>query len=91
MYAAPDAELDDVLFDVVYCDQMPKRRFLTVLLPRIFKGTYLEMPEVHVVRSRRLHVDADRPFVVYADGDPIGRTPATIEVLPGAITVLCPE
>jgi YegS/Rv2252/BmrU family lipid kinase len=90
MYAAPDAELDDGLFDVVYCEDMPKRRFLTVLLPRIFKGTYLEMPEVHVARTRRLRVDSDRPFVVYADGDPIGRTPASIEVLPGAIRVLCP-
>ena len=91
MYAAPDAELDDGLFDVVFCEDMPKRRFLTVLLPRIFKGTYLEMPEVHVMRSRRLRIDADRPFVVYADGDPIGRTPATIEVVPGAIRVLCPR
>jgi YegS/Rv2252/BmrU family lipid kinase len=90
MYAAPDAELDDGLLDVVYCDDMPKRRFLTVLLPRIFKGTYLELPEVHVVRTRTVRVDADRPFVVYADGDPIGETPATIQILPGAIRVLCP-
>ena len=72
-------------------DDLAKRRFLTVLLPRIFKGTYLELPEVHVTRSRTVRIDADRPFVVYADGDPIGRTPATIEVLPGAITVLCPR
>jgi len=90
MYAAPDAELDDGLFDVVFCEDMPKRRFLTVLLPRIFKGTYIEMPEVHVVRTRRVRIDADRPFVVYADGDPIAHTPAALEILPHALTVLCP-
>jgi YegS/Rv2252/BmrU family lipid kinase len=90
MYAAPGAELDDGLLDVVFCEDMPKRRFLTRLLPRLFKGTHVELPEVHVVRTRRLRVDADRPFVVYADGDPIGRTPATIEVLPGAVRVVCP-
>ena len=41
--------------------------------------------------AARLSINADRPFVVYADGDPIGRTPATIEVVPGAIRVLCPR
>jgi YegS/Rv2252/BmrU family lipid kinase len=91
MYAAPDAELDDGLLDVVYCEDMPKWRFLTRVLPRIFKGTHVELPEVHVMRTRHLRVDADRPFVIYADGDPIGQTPATIEVLPAAIRVLCPR
>ena len=90
MYVAPDAELDDGLLDVVYCEDMPKRRFLTKMLPRAFKGTHLELPQVHMIRGRRLRVDADRPFVVYADGDPIGDTPATIEVLPRALRVLCP-
>ena len=90
MYAAPDAELDDGLFDVVFCEDMPKTRFLTVLLPRIFKGTYIELPEVHVLRTRRVRIDADRPFVVYADGDPIAHTPAVLEILPHALTVLCP-
>jgi YegS/Rv2252/BmrU family lipid kinase len=90
MYAAPDAELDDGLLDVVLCESMPKLRFLTQVLPRIFKGTHVELPEVHVMRTRRLRVDADRPFVVYADGDPIAKTPAILEVLPQALTVLCP-
>jgi YegS/Rv2252/BmrU family lipid kinase len=91
MYAAPDAELDDGLLDVLVCTTMSKRRFLTVLLPRLFKGTHVELPEVHVMRTRTLRVESDRPFVIYADGDPIGRTPATIEVLPAALKVLCPE
>jgi YegS/Rv2252/BmrU family lipid kinase len=90
MYAAPGAELDDGLLDVVVCEQMPKLRFLTGVLPRVFKGTHVELPEVHVMRTRKLRVDADRPFVVYADGDPIAETPATLEVLPRALTVLCP-
>jgi YegS/Rv2252/BmrU family lipid kinase len=90
MYAAPDAELDDGLLDIVVATTMSKRRFLTVLMPRVFKGTHVDMPEVHVLRTRSLRVEADRPFVVYADGDPIGHTPTTIEVLPAALKVLCP-
>jgi YegS/Rv2252/BmrU family lipid kinase len=91
MYAAPGAELDDGLLDVVLCEAMPKLRFLTRVLPRVFKGTHVELPEVHVIRTRKVRVDADRPFVVYADGDPIATTPATLEVLPAALSVLCPS
>ena len=90
MYAAPDAELDDGELDVVVCEATSKRRFVTNVLPRIFKGTHVELPEVHVMRGRRMRIDSDRPFVVYADGDPIGQTPATIEVLPHALKVLAP-
>jgi len=91
MYAAPDAELDDGLFDVVLCEDMPKWRFLTQMLPKVFKGKHVEMPQVHVMRTRRVRIASDRTFVVYADGDPIAETPATLEILPGALTVLCPS
>jgi YegS/Rv2252/BmrU family lipid kinase len=90
MKLVPHAELDDGLLDVVLCESMPKLRFLTQVLPRVFKGTHVQLPEVHVMRTRRLRIDADRPFVIYADGDPIAKTPATLEVLPRALTVLCP-
>jgi YegS/Rv2252/BmrU family lipid kinase len=90
MYAAPGAELDDGLLDVVLCEAMPKLRFLTRVLPRVFKGTHVELPEVHVMKTRRVRVESDRPFVVYADGDPIATTPAVLEVLPSALNVLWP-
>jgi len=50
MYAAPDAELDDGLLDVVVCESMSKLRFLTGVMPRVFKGTHVELPQVHVMR-----------------------------------------
>src|SRR5947209_7230567 len=46
MYAAPDAELDDGLLDVVTLADLPKRRFLTSIMPKVFKGTYVHEPEV---------------------------------------------
>jgi len=35
-------------------------------------------------------VAADRPFTVYADGDPIGHLPITMRALPAALKVLLP-
>lgn len=91
MYAAPDAELDDGLLDVVTCSDMPKRRLLLSLLPKVFKGTHVDEPEVTVLRAAEVTVAADRPFTLYADGDPIAELPVTVRVLPGAIRVLLPR
>jgi YegS/Rv2252/BmrU family lipid kinase len=89
MLLAPTAELGDGLFDVVLTGHLPKRRFLLVL-PRIYKGGQVTEPAYSMVRARELHVDADRPFVLYADGDPIGETPVTIRIVPDALRVLAP-
>lgn len=86
---APGAELDDGLLDIVLIATLPKRRFLATL-PQAFKGTHVDNAAVRILLAQELHVDADRPFVVYADGDPIGATPATIRVVPRALRVLVP-
>jgi YegS/Rv2252/BmrU family lipid kinase len=86
---APDAALDDGLLDVVLIGALPRRRYLATL-PKAFSGAHVASPAVRVLRGRELHVDADRPFAVYADGDPIGATPATIRAVPRALRVLVP-
>ena len=91
MYAAPDALLDDGLLDVPYCEQISKLRFLTRILPKVFKGTHVREPSVHVLRGRVLEIAADRPFTLYADGDPIGELPLRVSVLPAAVRVLVPD
>jgi YegS/Rv2252/BmrU family lipid kinase len=87
MQIAPDASLDDGLLDVVLIAEHSKRGFMRNL-PRVFSGTHVRHPAVRVLRGRELQVDADRPFTVYADGDPIGDTPVTIRVVPHALRVL---
>jgi YegS/Rv2252/BmrU family lipid kinase len=91
MYAAPGADLEDGLLDVVTCADMPKRRFLTAVLPRVFKGTHVELPEVTALRATEVEISADRPFTLYADGDPIGELPITVRVLPRAVRVIVPK
>ena len=90
MYAAPNAELDDGLLDVVVCERTSRFNFVFRVLPRVFKGTHVELPYVHELRAREVTVTADRPFAMYADGDPVGDLPVTVRVRPGALTVLVP-
>jgi YegS/Rv2252/BmrU family lipid kinase len=89
MYIAPDAELDDGEFDVVAVGAVGKLRFVGNL-PKVFKGTHVEDDEVQVIRARRLELSASRPFPVYADGEHLTDLPASLRVLPGALSVLVP-
>jgi len=89
MLLAPDARLDDGLLDVVTTADVSKRRCLAQL-PKLFRGTHVKNPEVVVTRARELRIAADRPFTVYADGDPIGELPVTIRALPAAVRVIAP-
>jgi diacylglycerol kinase family enzyme len=46
---------------------------------------------VTVLRCAELRVSADRPFVMYADGDPIAKLPAVVRIRPRALRVLTPS
>lgn len=89
MVLAPAASLDDGLFDVVTVAAVSKLRFLRGL-PKVFKGTHVANDEVRVQRARELRIAADRPFALYADGDPIAELPATVRTLPAAVRLIVP-
>jgi diacylglycerol kinase family enzyme len=59
-------------------------------LPRVFNGSHLQDPAINVVQCREITFKANRPFTAYADGDPIGDLPLTVQVLPGALRVVAP-
>jgi YegS/Rv2252/BmrU family lipid kinase len=90
MKAAPDALLDDGLLDIPVLESISKLKFVTKILPKVFKGTHVDDPGVKVFRAREVLIEADRPFAVYADGDPIGQLPVVVRAVPGAVRVLVP-
>ncbi|MCU1591611.1 MAG: diacylglycerol kinase catalytic region [Frankiales bacterium] len=89
MKLAPDASVEDGLLDVVTTSTTTRRTFLRAL-PKVFKGTHVEEPSVSVRTARSVELRADRPFRVFADGDPVASLPCTVTVRPGALRVLLP-
>jgi YegS/Rv2252/BmrU family lipid kinase len=90
MFLAPGASLSDGLFDVVLIADQPRLRFLRHL-PKVFKGEHVGLSAVSIVRAREVEIEADRPFMMYADGDPIAQLPVKVRVLAGAVRVLVPR
>jgi diacylglycerol kinase (ATP) len=74
-----DGVLDVLLFTG------PKSDAFT-LLPRVYRGEHV--PHDHIKEFRVKHeltIEADRPLPLEADGEVLGSTPATFEVVPQAI------
>jgi YegS/Rv2252/BmrU family lipid kinase len=90
MKLAPDARPDDGQFDVVLIGDVSKLDFLTTA-PKIYKGAHVHHPKVEVLRSRRVEVDAPETLPIELEGEQVGTTPVTFEVVPGALRVRAPE
>jgi YegS/Rv2252/BmrU family lipid kinase len=89
MLIAPEADLTDGMVDVIAVGEGGKLAFLRGL-PQVFRGAHLQREEVRSWRVRELRIEADRPFTVFADGDPLTELPATVRVIPRALNVLVP-
>jgi diacylglycerol kinase family enzyme len=89
MFIAPDAELDDGEFDIVAVGEAGKLRSLASM-PKVFKGTHVEEDWVRVFRARHLELSASHPYPVYADGEHLSDLPASLRVLPRALSVIVP-
>jgi YegS/Rv2252/BmrU family lipid kinase len=91
MRAAPGAMLDDGLLEIVLLESVGKLEFLTKILPKVFKGSHVNEPRVKVFRTEEIALSSDRPFTMYADGDPIGELPLRVRALRGAVRMLVPR
>jgi YegS/Rv2252/BmrU family lipid kinase len=90
MYILPQAELDDGKLDVMLAKQAPKLRSMWDV-PKLFKGSHTNLSYMEFLRGEEIEVSSDRPFVIYADGDPIGATPAIMRVERRCLRVITPS
>lgn len=89
MWLAPEASARDGLFDVVLIGDVNKLDFVTTA-PKLYKGKHLAHPKVDLLRSARVRVDAAEHLPIELDGEQVGTTPATFEIVPGALRVRTP-
>lgn len=89
MMALPEAEIDDGRLDVLAVAQHGKLRALRGMA-KVFKGDHIDPRYMNVLRGEVVEVASDRPFVIYADGDPVGATPATMRVQARSLRVVVP-
>lgn len=96
MKIAPPASVEDGVLDVVVIEAAG-RIALMRSLPQVYDGGHVDLPEVTLLSGRRVELrgTARSAIPVGADGEPLGPLPglggdpATVEVVPGALPVIC--
>jgi diacylglycerol kinase (ATP) len=90
MLVCPEASLEDGTLDICVIGEVSKWDFVRTF-PKVFKGRHVDHPKVRMFRGKRIEVSAERPFLVFADGELVGPIPATFTVVPGALSVVVPD
>lgn len=90
MKIAPEAELDDGLFDLVLVKGMKMWDFCRNVL-RIYRGTHLSHPKITLVRGSEIEVvpadGEEQDILIEVDGEQLGQIPATFKILPRSLLV----
>ena len=86
---APEAKMNDGKLDVIYINNPSKwdhlRHFFTAM-----RGEQLSHKRLNTYRASKIEVRSYPPLDVHADGECLGTTPVTIEVIPRALWICVP-
>ena len=89
MKVAPEASLDDGMFDLVLVRKMKKLEFFRNVF-RIYMGTHLSHPKISLIRGTKIEVaptDMEERILIEVDGEQVGSLPSTFEILPQRLLV----
>ncbi len=85
MQISPKSDPCDGALEILVMKGPKSDAFTT--LPKVYRGTHLPHRNIAELRASRVRIEADPPLEIEADGEILGTTPATFQVLPLAIRV----
>ncbi len=89
MMYAPDAKLDDGLFDIILMEDLSAFEILTQM-PKIYSGRHIEHPKISVFQGKKVKAVSDEEVLHDVDGEAPGRLPSEYEILPGSLKIKIP-
>jgi YegS/Rv2252/BmrU family lipid kinase len=85
----PTAIMDDGVLDICVVDKINKFKLL-LLLPSAFKGNHARFSEVKLYRTKKISISSETPLQLLGDGEILGETPVSLEVIPHALNIIAP-
>jgi diacylglycerol kinase (ATP) len=83
MKIAPKAAPTDGLLDIQV--EHARKRDAIAIMPKVFKGEHLPHPDILEAKRVKVSITSERPLRIEADGEVLGYTPATFELLRNAL------
>ncbi|MFQ5709814.1 MAG: diacylglycerol/lipid kinase family protein [bacterium] len=88
MWIAPEARIDDGLFEVIVVGDVTRREVLANI-HKLYNGTLATHKKVTCLRGKHVTLNCEHQVFLEADGELAGKLPVSFEVIPGALKVIC--
>lgn len=86
MHIAPDANLQDGLFEVMILGDVGKLELIQVF-PSAYRGAHVTHPKVRIEKAAQVIIESSERIMVQADGELVGEGPATFRIVPSALNI----
>jgi YegS/Rv2252/BmrU family lipid kinase len=83
---APNAKINDGIFDIYLADKMYKSKIIG-LLPKLRKGTHEESKYVHKIEADNIKIESKSSIVCTVDGEIIFDNSFDIRIIKNAVTI----
>lgn len=95
MEAAPMARLDDGAFEIIDLGSAPRLKFM-LSTSQIYSGKHMKSPDVKHFRCDHIEVSLENKdvadvFLLDVDGEPLGKLPIKVDLVPNAMDVFVPK
>jgi len=87
MRIAPDAVMDDGLFDVVTVGNLGKLE-LVMNIGKVYSGRHVGHPKIRFYRGKEVVVRSPQAAMIDLDGEQPGRTDVAFSILPGRLDMI---
>ncbi|WP_158301604.1 diacylglycerol/lipid kinase family protein [Paenibacillus mesophilus] len=87
MKICPNARHDDGILHMCVVENIGRFDFLR-FFPRVFQGTHVEHPAVHMLSGSKIRIEGSAPMTIHTDGEYGGETPTDIVVHRNRLHVL---
>lgn len=84
---APDAEINDGIFDIIFIGDFGRLEAVRNL-PKLRRGMHLQHKKVECRQGREISAYSDETVFIDMDGEMVGVLPIKIKILPGALPFL---
>ncbi|MFQ5602666.1 MAG: diacylglycerol/lipid kinase family protein [bacterium] len=90
MWIAPEAQIDDGLFEIAIVGDVNRAEVLANIY-RIYNGTLAQHPKARYLKGKKITLQPaeESAILIEADGEQPGQLPATFEIVPKAINIIC--
>lgn len=89
MLAAPDAKIDDGLFEVCIVSEASRFKILR-LFPMYIKGKHGQLKEVQFFRGKKVKIESEQEFRLSIDGEIFSSCIVDFEIIENGIKVIIP-